>query len=67
MAEDYQFKEQKIVLVKPIKKITEDKKVNDKNNVNAKNEKTTIPPEDSEDFKPEEGVLTFYVELDDDE
>ena len=70
MAEDFQFKEQKIVLVKPIKKITEDKKTNDKSNINTRkeikkieNEKAAITPEDSEDVKAEEGVLTFYVEL----
>ena len=79
LTEDIQFKEKKIKLVKPPKKNEETKKddenkKNDENpQVNSKkkkkekekeNEKSEVKLEE-EDIKPEEGVLTFYIELQD--
>ena len=64
LAEDFEFKEQKIVMVKPQKKVNETQKNNDKNakkeTKKTESEKTSIG---LEDVKSEEGVLTFYVEL----
>ena len=75
LAEDFQFKEKKIQMVKPPKKTEKSKKNEesksneDKPPVSSKkgkkekeNEKSKIELE-GEDIKPEEGVLTFYIEL----
>ena len=79
LAEDFQFKEKKIKLVKAPKKIEkgkkneETKKDEEKSQVSGKkgkkekekeNEKPKIEQEE-EDVKTEEGVLTFYIELQD--
>ena len=79
LAEDFQFKEKKIQMVKPPKK-TEKSKKNDEPKSNedkppvsskkgkkekekeSEKEKSKIEIEE-EDIKPEEGVLTFYIEL----
>ena len=79
LAEDFQFKEKKIQMVKPPKK-TEKSKKNEESKSNedkppvsskkgkkekekeSEKEKSKIEIEE-EDIKPEEGVLTFYIEL----
>ena len=79
LTEDIQFKEKKIKLVKPPKKNEETKKddenkKNDENpQVNSKKKKKEKEKEnekpktehEEEDVKTEEGVLTFYIELQD--
>ena len=75
LAEDFQFKEKKIKMVKSKKsgesKKNEESKENDDKPVSSKKgkkEKEIEKPkkeEDEEDIKPEEGVLTFYIELQD--
>ena len=65
LAEDFQFKEQKIIFVKSLKKGNENKKNNDKMNTKkeTKKQENEKSSEDLEEVKSEDGVLTFYIEL----
>ena len=71
LAEDFQFKEKKIKLVKASKKIDEPKKSVEKP-ISSKKGKGHVESEESKvekekekegEIEPEEGVLTFYIEL----
>ena len=68
LAEDFQFKEKKITQVKPPKKGVEKKKIECKTTIADKGTKEIKEKENEktlelDEVKAEEGVLTFYVEL----
>ena len=69
LAEDFQFKEKKIKLVKAPKKIDEPKKSvekpisSKKGKGHVESEEPKVEKEKEGEIEPEEGVLTFYIEL----
>ena len=69
LAEDFQFKEKKIKLVKASKKIDEPKKSVEKPTSSKKgkghveSEEQKVEKEKEGEIESEEGVLTFYIEL----
>jgi len=69
LAEDFQFKEKKIKLVKASKKIDEPKKSvekpisSKKGKGHVESEESKVEKEKEGEIEPEEGVLTFYIEL----
>ena len=69
LAEDFQFKEKKIKLVKAPKKIDEPKKSvekpisSKKGKGHVESEEPKVEKEIEGEIEPEEGVLTFYIEL----
>ena len=69
LAEDFQFKEKKIKMVKASKKGDEPKKSSEKPANSKKGGKGHVESEElkiekeDEEINPEEGVLTFYIEL----
>ena len=69
LAEDFQFKEKKIKMVKALKKGDEPKESSEKPANSKKGGKGHVESEElkiekeDEEIKPEEGVLTFYIEL----
>ena len=69
LAEDFQFKEKKIKMVKALKKGDEPKKSSEKPANSKKGGKGHVESEElkiekeDEEINPEEGVLTFYIEL----
>ena len=63
LAEDFQFKEKRIKMVKMGKKLKEEKKEDVKEEEKMINLLKASKEQEKEDIMPEEGVLTFYIEL----